>query len=409
MTLLSYSIMSLTSIKYISYGDTTGYGLSGLAYLRGLLNLGFSVYWRPVFWGSHGLQFWSPEMGANVLEAVRASQGDPSLRDLQAIMQLTTAPKDYDIVISHIVPEYLPSCFEEGKTNFAYCAWESDTIPAHWPAILNKFHAVLVPSQFNADVFRAGGVTVPIHVVPHIRRHAHEDITPEQRSDMRRQLGIDEDRFVFYSIGAWMLRKDFPRLIEAFLQEFGEDEPVALLLKTSSKPVHFPLPHEQGKTSLQLVQESIQAFASKHQRSRATIALLAGDGVSGAWLDCLHQVGDAYISLSRAEGWGMGAFEATVLGRPVLMTGWSGQLDFLGHDHPGLIDYSLEPIDWPGTSYGPDHRWAVADIDDTRRKMRELFERRNQPDEHAMRLSEKMCSQYSEAVIMRQYRAIIGA
>jgi glycosyltransferase involved in cell wall biosynthesis len=396
------------SIKYISYGDTTGYGLSGLAYLRGLLNLGLSVYWQPVFWGSQGLQFWSPAMGAQLLEVARASEGDPSMRDLGAILQMTTAPKDYSVVISHIVPDYLPSCLETDKTNIAYCAWESDTIPAHWPAILNKFHAVLVPSRFNAQVFRDGGVTVPIHVVPHIRRHAHEDVTPEQRSEMRRQLGIREDQFVFYSIGAWMLRKDFPRLIEAFLAEFAEDESVALLLKTSNKPAHFPLPHEQGKTSRQLVQESIQEFARQHQRSRATIALLAGDGVSGGWLDCLHQVGDAYVSLSRAEGWGMGAFEAAVLGRPVLMTGWSGQLDFLGHDHPGLIDYTLESIDWPDTTYGPDHHWAIADVGDARRKMRDLFERRNQPDEHAMRLSENICNQFSEATIMRQYRAIIG-
>lgn len=394
-------------VKYISYADTTGYGLSGIAYLRGLLNLGLSVYWQPVFWGSHGLQFWLPEMDKNLLEIVRASDGDPSLRDIHAMMELTTGAKEYDTVIAHLVPDYLPNCIEEGKKNFAYCAWESDTIPAYWPGILNQFHAVLVPSHFNADVFRAGGVHVPIHVVPHIHRHAHEDVTPEQRLAMRRQLGVGEDQFVFYSIGSWMLRKDFPRLIEAFLEEFLEEEPVALLLKTSGKPVHYPLPNEVGKTSLQLVQETIQEIARKHQRSRATIALLAGDGVSGSWLDCLHQVGDAYVSLTRAEGWGMGAFEAALLGRPVLMTGWSGQLDFLGNDHPGLIDYTLAQVEWPGTSYTPDHRWAVCDLADTRRKMRDLFERRNQVNEQAMQLSEKICNQYSEGKVMAQYDQII--
>ena len=396
------------SIKYISYGDTTGYGLSGMAYLRGLLNLGLDVCWQPVFWGANGLQFWYPGMDPHLLEVVRASQGDPSLRDLQAILQLTVAPKEYDVVVSHIVPEYLPGCFEEGKTNFAYCAWESDTIPAHWPGILNRFDGVLVPSHFNARVFRAGGVTVPVHVVPHIRRHAHEDVTPEQRSNLRRQLGIRDDQYVFYSIGAWMLRKDFPRLIDTFLDEFAHDEPVALVLKTSSKPVHFALPHEQGKTSLQLVQECIQAAASRHGRQRASVALLAGDGVSGSWLDCLHQTGDAYISLARAEGWGLGAFDAAVLGKPVLMTGWSGQLDFLGEPHPGLIDYTLENVDWPGTTYGPDHRWAVANRDDARRKMRALFARRHQPDRHALLLGERLCNTHSEAVIMRRFHDLIA-
>jgi len=397
-------------IKYISYGDTTGYGLSGIAYLRGLLNLGLDVQWQPVFWGAGGLQRWTPGMAPHLLEAVRAAAGDPSLRDLPAILAHTGAPRDYGIVVAHLVPEYLPQCLEPGKANFAYCTWESDRIPATWPAILNRYDGVLVPSAFNAEVFRAGGVTVPVHVVPHIRRHAHDDVTPDERAALRRQLGIGADHFVFYTIAAWMLRKDIPRLLDAFLQEFRHDEPVALCIKTSTKPVHFPLPHEAGKTSLQLVQESMAAFRCEHGRAALpTVGVLSGDGVSGAWIDRLHQVGDTYISLTRAEGWGMGAFDAAALGRPVLMTGWSGQLDFLGRDHPGLIGGTLAPIDWPGTSYGSDHRWAVADVADARSKMRYRFEHRHQPDPHARRLSETIANRYAEGSVMRRFRLAIGA
>ena len=395
-------------IKYISYGDTTGYGLSGLAYLRGLLNLGLDVQWQPVFWGAQGLQRWAPGMSPQLLEVVRAAGTDPALRDLPAILA-NTAPRDYGIVVAHLVPEYLAACLEPGKANFAYCTWESDRIPAHWPAILNRFDGVLVPSEFNASVYRAGGVTVPVHVVPHIRRHAHDEVAPQQRAAMRRQLGIGEADHVFYTIGAWMLRKDLPRLIEAFLEEFRHGEPVSLCIKTSTRPVHFPLPHEAGKTSLQLVQESLQAFRDHHGLTQLpTVAVLAGDGVDGGWIDCLHQAGDTYVSLARAEGWGMGAFDAAALGRPVLMTGWSGQLDFLGRDHPGLIGGKLAPIDWPGTSYGPDHRWAIADIADARAKMRYRFEHRFEPDVHARRLSETIANRYAEGRVMRQFRQAIG-
>jgi glycosyltransferase involved in cell wall biosynthesis len=397
-------------IKYISYGDTTGYGLSGLAYLRGLLNLGLDVHWQPVFWGANGLQRWTPGMPPQLLEAVRAAADDPALRDLPALLGHTVAPRDYRIVVAHLVPEYLPACLEPGKANFAYCTWESDRIPAHWPAILNRFDGVLVPSTFNAEVFRAGGVSVPLHVVPHIRRHAHDDVTPDQRDALRRRLGIAPGHHVFYTIGAWMLRKDLPRLIEAFVEEFRDDEPVALCIKTSTKPVHFPLPHEAGKTSVQLVDEALGALRERSGRTRLpTVAVLAADGVSGAWIDRLHQVGDTYVSLARAEGWGMGAFDAAALGRPVLMTGWSGQLDFLGRDHPGLIGGTLAPIDWPGTSYGPDHRWAVADLADARSKMRYRFERRGEPDPHARQLGERIANLYAEGPVMRRFRHAIGA
>ncbi len=395
------------SIKFISYGDTTGYGLAGFAYLRGLLNLGLAVHWRPVFWGAKGLQFWQPNMDRRLLEITRASKDDPSLRDVHAIMDLTVQPKDYNTVVSHVIPEYLPSCLEAGKRNFAYCTWESDTIPAQWPAILNRYQAVLVPSRFNAEVFRAGGVAVPIHVVPHIRRHAIEDVTSMQRAKLRRSLGIAEDQFVFYSIGAWQLRKDFPRLIEAFLEEFAAEEPVTLVLKTSSKPVHCPQPHEQGKTSMQLIQEAADAVARRHGRTGAKIVVMAGDGVSGSWLDCLHQMGDAYVSLSHAEGWGMGAFDAAALGRPVLITGWGGVLDFLGEDYPGLIRYTLEHIDWPGTTFEPQHRWAVADVMDARKKMRDAFARRDQRSAAATQVSERLCNRFSEARVMAQFRDIL--
>jgi hypothetical protein len=91
------------------------------------------------------------------------------------------------------------------------------------------------------------------------------------------------------------------------------------------------------------------------------------------------------------------------------MTGWSGHLDFLGGDHPGLVDCTLEAIDWPGTSYGSDHRWAIADIADARRKMRAQFERRGRADAHARRLSETIANRYAEGAVMRQFRRVIGA
>ena len=397
------------SVKYISYGDTTGYGLSGLAYLRGLLNLGLDVQWQPVFWGPQGLQFWTPAMAPQLLECMRAATADPALRDLPAILARTAAPRDCEVVVTHLVPEYLEACLEPGKRNYAYCTWESDRLPGHWPAILNRFEAVLVPSTFNAEVFRASGVTVPVHVVPHIRRHAIDEVTPSLRADLRARLGFPPDHHVFYTIGAWMLRKDLPRLIEAFLQEFSADEPAALCIKTSARPVHHPLPHEQGKTSLELVHEVTQAFVARSGRAQLPpVGVLAGDGVEGAWIDGVHGIGDTYVSLSRAEGWGMGAFEAAALGRPVLMTGWSGQLDYLGRDHPGLVGGRLEAIDWPGTTYAPDQRWAVADMADARAKMRYRFAHRHAPDPHARRLSETIANRYAEGAVMRGFARAIG-
>jgi glycosyltransferase involved in cell wall biosynthesis len=399
----------MSAIKYISYGDTSGYGLAGLAYLRGLVNLGHRLWWRPIFWGAGGLQYWARELGREQLEIVRAAEGDPTLRDIHAVLDATETACEYDTVIAHIVPEYLPGTFEPGKRNLAYCAWESDTIPAHWPEILNRYDAVLVPSAFNAETFRRGGVRVPVFVLPHIRRHAHDEVTPAARAKLRGLLQIPADNFVFYSVGAWMLRKDFPRLVQAYVEEFSQAEPVSLLIKTSTRSVHHELPQERGKTPQQMVQEAADQANAECRRQGAHITVLSADGLSGAWIDCIHQVGDAFVSLSRAEGWGMGGFEAALLGRPVLMTGWGGALDYLGADNPLNLAFSLEPIDWPGTSYAPDHRWAVADIADVRRKLRCVFDARGEPLDSVTQLSERLCNEFSESRVMRTFAAILRA
>ena len=71
-------------------------------------------------------------------------------------------------------------------------------------------------------------------------------------------------------------------------------------------------------------------------------------------------------SVTRGEGWGLGPFDAATLGKPVIITGWGGHLDFLGADYPGLIAYTMAPVSgWlHGASYRPTQQWAVADRHD---------------------------------------------
>ena len=46
----------------------------------------------------------------------------------------------------------------------------------------------------------------------------------------------------------------------------------------------------------------------------------------------LYASADCFISLHRSEGLGLGMMEAMLLGKPVIATGWSGNLDFMTAD-----------------------------------------------------------------------------
>ena len=86
---------------------------------------------------------------------------------------------------------------------------------------------VMIGSEFNIEVFKNSGVTVPLTVVPHgISVNEFDGIEPFKIS------GVDKDAYVFYSIFQWTERKHPLAAIKSFWHAFQEGENVALVLKT---------------------------------------------------------------------------------------------------------------------------------------------------------------------------------
>ena len=157
-------------IKYIAYGNSSGYGLSAVAYVRALHNAGIRVWWQPWFLGRQAFA-WRPDSGLASLPLTQAVARD-EMSDLPALIAATTQPIDYDTIVVHTVPEHWPRFVEPGKRFVGYTVWEADALPTHWPQLLEVADRILVPSQFNAATFRRAGVERAICVVPHVRRHA---------------------------------------------------------------------------------------------------------------------------------------------------------------------------------------------------------------------------------------------
>jgi len=62
----------------------------------------------------------------------------------------------------------------------------------------------------------------------------------------------------------------------------------------------------------------------------------------------LYAAADVTVSLHRAEGIGFLPMQAMALGKPVIATGWSGNMAYLRHAVACLVDYRLVPLDAPG-------------------------------------------------------------
>ena len=99
----------------------------------------------------------------------------------------------------------------------------------------------------------------------------------------------------------------------------------------------------------------------------------------------LLSLADIYISLHRSEGFGLGMAESMYLGKPVIGTSYSGNIDFLNNDTGCPVSYKLVEInrgDLYLNSYldyaelqapkGKHSYWAEPNLDDATKWIQEL-------------------------------------
>jgi glycosyltransferase involved in cell wall biosynthesis len=72
---------------------------------------------------------------------------------------------------------------------------------------------------------------------------------------------------------------------------------------------------------------------------------------------------DAYVSLHRAEGYGLTMAEAMMLGKPVIATGYSGNLEFMDDGNSLLVPFSKVRIPVGLRPYPAGAMWANPDVE----------------------------------------------
>lgn len=344
-------------LRYVGLGDASGYAVAAAALVRALRAAGAPVVWEPMLpGGTLGLGY----------EPARSPEAGPE--DLRSLRE---DGRDCDIALIHFVPEYYPYFIDRERRRGARCVvghtvWETDRLPTHWPALINQLDAVIVPTDWNRQVFRESGVNVPIWVVPHLPR---PDVvaSTEDRARLLRRLPPLDGRRIFYTIATWLERKSIGPLVDAFAEAFRHDDPVALVIKTTAHDLERVRrdPGHEGEPVPVLPQfeAMIGRAVLRHGRLPPPICLLTDD-LPDAELQALHERGDCFVSLCRAEGWGLGAFEAALAGRPVIITGWGGPTAFLQPETAYFVDWCLAPVKpaEANGSYTPDQRWAEPDV-----------------------------------------------
>ena len=283
-----------------------------------------------------------------------------------------------DVVIVHALPFACSSFLDDLKLpkstlRVALTTFETEMMSQSAIDDLEaSFDLIIVPSTYNERVFkRQMREPEKCIVVPHTFDPDHW---------MRDAPRPDNEDYAFYTILTWCERKNPIGLLKAYLTEFTEKDSVLLKIRT---------PGYNEKEVGELVSMLKIAYLPP-------VELLC-DPLTQEELLNLHTSSDCYVTTSRAEGWGLGAFEARLLGKPVIATGYSGHLDFLWPSAVvKLVPYFLTPAVTPTTehnkvlkvhgleikpilradhmSIGGDMEWAEPDLHTTKKYMRQAYE-----------------------------------
>jgi glycosyltransferase involved in cell wall biosynthesis len=254
----------------------------------------------------------------------------------------------------------------EGRLKTGLLTYESTVAPPHWVELVNRhLDLLLVPSTFCRDIFEAGGVPADkIEVLPY---GFHPDVfTPDGPTMPLPDTAAAGWRFL--AVACPHKRKNLETVLEAYRSAFSPSDDVSLTVKLSYLPGAKTRPFEYRQ-----LQETLHAFSDDPATPRLAVIT---DYLSEPDMAALYRGASCLVSATRGEGFGMVYLEAAACGLPIIVTGWSGHLDFLSADNARLVAYELRPAaEIQYDCQSPDARIAEPDADDLAAKMRESYDR----------------------------------
>lgn len=331
---------SLDSVFYVGQYGTSGYASAAKGYVAEYVVKGVPICWQPLRFDSSKLDT------TNYVNALAESAMSRPLLSKDQITLHSTPDLWPEFVRTYECKKY--------KRVVGYCAWESSKLPPKWVDCVNMLPEVWVPSYYNKQVYENCGVKSKIEVVPHV--WFDQKLPPKDKINITDCFGteLSKTKYTFYSIGELTARKSIEELVKVFDKLNEKYQNTQLLLK-----VHYK---DYTIQNINYIVNKINSLTNKLGKSIHLLLM----NLNEREMLSLHSFGDCYVSLTKSEGFGLTIFEAFHLKKDVIATGYSGHIDFLGKDFPGLVNYkigSIQGMETFSSNYTSDQEWAYPDLD----------------------------------------------
>jgi glycosyltransferase involved in cell wall biosynthesis len=235
----------------------------------------------------------------------------------------------------------------EGYHNIGWWPWELSVFPKAWqPHAFKLVDEVWASSTFLEEMYKRS-TDKPVHLVPlavsvdRLKKHP------------RKYYGLPEKKYLFlyvFDFNSSVARKNPMAAVNAFKQAFPQtDKTVGLVLKTMNTNPNNP----EWQAFLKECKDDKRIYLLNETMDRSDVLGL---------IECC----DVYVSFHRAEGFGRTIAEAIILGKKVIATNYSGNIDFIEFTTP--INYHLNKIDSFDYFWIDDNdimaKWANVDLAD---------------------------------------------
>lgn len=359
----------------------SGYGDWALSIGKSLLRYGkFDLKLAPTVWGACSKKNLQTEIN------------DPEGRELLERVLRQPLTRQPEVFIQMTIPNEFAT---PAKFNIGMTAGIETTVPrAEWIEGLNRMNYNIVTSNHSKDVFVNAAYTkkLPNGISEELKLKTPMDVlfwgantniyhkTSEKINSVDESLSVIPEEFAFLFVGQWTSgnmqsdRKAIGYLIKTFLESFmNVDNPPCLILKTSGAQICVMDKYECiGK--IREVTEMVKR--ENNGKKLPNVYLLHGE-LSDVEMNALynHDKIKAHVSFTHGEGFGHPLLLATLSGKPVITSNWSGHLDFLNPVYTKFFPGQLVPIpdaainDW----FVKDARWFDVDYKQAGLLMRNIY------------------------------------
>ena len=306
----------------------------------------------------------------------------------------------------------VPNEFQSvGKYNIGCTAGIESTIcPPEWIEGINRMDLTLTSSKHSKSVFENSKFekrdqnTSQIQEVIELKKPVEvlfEGVNTDIYKVIDTPCSIDfnvKEDFAYLFVGHWINgdlgedRKNVGLLIKAFYETFkNKSKKPALILKTSQVGSSY-VDKEEILKKIKKIKSTVKSD------NLPNVYLLHGEFSDEEMNEIYnHSKIKAMISLTKGEGFGRPLLEFTLSKKPIICSGWSGQMDFLSPDFTVLIGGQLTPVH-PSTKNQfllPESLWFTPDHGQVGNYLKDVFENYKNYTDKAKRQAFKSKNEFS--------------